>query len=156
MSRATLTAVIASISTPVRSTVRAVATQRTPTSVVSSATVTPDRGIGWHSGMSSHVRLAAWMPAICAIVSTSPFFARRSRTAASASGDREICPEARASRAVGTLSDTSTMRASPASSTWVSGMRPPGGRGVSQRSGGVLSHAGCKHHPVARRVVRSG
>jgi hypothetical protein len=58
VSPATATEVSASISTPVRSAVRAVAVISTPSSVTSMSTVTPCSAIGWHSGTRSGVRLA--------------------------------------------------------------------------------------------------
>ena len=54
------------------------------------------------------------------MASTSPLAARRSTTAAKASSDSVICPSATAIRDVMGLAPTSTMCASPASSTWVS------------------------------------
>src|SRR5439155_828635 len=65
---------IASISTPVRS--RASATASTiatpPSSTIETSTCV--RCTMWQSGMSSLVRFAAWMPAMRAAASTSPFF----------------------------------------------------------------------------------
>jgi hypothetical protein len=65
----------ASISTPVRPIVRTVASTRTPgmAGSVTRETATSVRGRGWHSGISSAVRLAAMMPATRATPSTSPF-----------------------------------------------------------------------------------
>ena len=65
---------MASISTPVRAVTAAVAVSVTVPSAASSSasTSTWSRPIGWHSGISSPVRLAAWMPAIRATPSTSP------------------------------------------------------------------------------------
>src|SRR5699024_7366048 len=117
---ATVTAVSASISTPVRSVVRTVASTRTPSSWTSRSTATRLNASGWHSGTSSEVRLAPWMPAIRATASTSPFGAVPSRRARTASGANWTKPSATASRAVTSLSDTSTIRACPASSRWVS------------------------------------
>ena len=73
VSPATATEVSASISTPVRSAVRAVAVISTASSVTSRSTVTPCSAIGWHSGTRSGVRLAPAMPAIRATAIASPF-----------------------------------------------------------------------------------
>ena len=80
-------AVIASISTPVRA---VVAPRRGSSTVPASGSTRVDRdsvsASGWHSGISSSVRLAAWMPAIRAVPSTSPFGASPAATAAAVSG----------------------------------------------------------------------
>ena len=71
---ATDAAVIASISTPVRARTRAEATTvTTPASPsTASSTSTWSRPSGWQRGISSPVRLAAWMPASRAVARTSP------------------------------------------------------------------------------------
>ena len=70
------TAVRASISTPVfpsQVTVAVISTEHRSSSRESSRS-TPSKATGWHMGISSGVRFAPMMPAICATVSTSPFF----------------------------------------------------------------------------------
>ncbi len=119
-SAATLTAVSASISTPVRSAVRAVAEIDTPESVTSRSTVTACSAIGWHSGTRSGVRFDPAMPAMRATASASPLGTLPSRNARTAALDSRTRPDARACRAVTSLPDTSTMCAAPVSSTWVS------------------------------------
>ena len=79
---ATLTAVRASISTPVWPTSLQVAVMCTALFLasVSSSTFTDDNASGWQSGMRSDVRFAAWMPATCAMARTSPFLCARLMT----------------------------------------------------------------------------
>src|SRR5579863_1056507 len=122
-SPATATAVRASISTPVRSAVRATAVSSTPRSVTVASTVTPCSPIGWHSGIRSGVRLAPAIPAILATASASPLGTAPARSAATASAASSTRPVAQAERAVTSLPDTSTIRAWPALSTCV---RRPG------------------------------
>ena len=69
--------------------------------------------------MSSCVRLAAMMPAIRAAASTSPFGALPSMTSASVAGRIVTSPGGGLAR-VTALSETSTIRARPSSSRWVS------------------------------------
>src|ERR1700760_1185898 len=129
---ATLTEVSASISTPVRSAVRVTAVMSTPSSVTVRSTVTPCSPIGWQSGIRSGVRLAPWMPAIRATASASPLGTSPARNAATAAADSRTRPEAVAVRAVTSLADTSTIRACPDESRWVSslmgGPEPPPSR----------------------------
>ena len=110
-SPATATAVSASISTPVRSAVRATASTKTPESITQSSTLTPCSPIGWHSGIRSGVRLAPVIPAIRATASASPLGTVPDRSAATASALSSTRPDAPAARAVTSLPDTSTMRA---------------------------------------------
>ncbi len=112
---ATAAAVSASISTPVWPTTRTRASTLTPPSTKSKSTLTFDRGSGWQSGMRSGVRLAAMIPATRATWRASPF-AVPSRTALTVSGAMRTMHSAVASRAVASLSATSTMRAAPLSS----------------------------------------
>ena len=79
-----------------------------------------ESGSWWQSGISSSVRLAAWMAAMRATATTSPFGLSPATTRAAASGDIRTTARARAQRAVGCLSPTSTMRAWPAASRCVS------------------------------------
>jgi hypothetical protein len=96
------------------------------------STLTLVSAIGWHSGIRSDVRLEAWMPAMRAMPSTSPFFAVPLRTSAKVSGSMLIDPAARAMRAVCALPPTSTMCAWPSASKWVSGV-PSGPSGISRK-----------------------
>src|SRR5215207_4051750 len=120
VSPATATDVSASISTPVRSAVRAVAVISTASSVTSTSTVTPCRAIGWHSGTRSGVRLAPAMPAIRATATASPLGTPPPRSSATTSGLTSTRPAAVATRVVTAFSLTSTIRAAPVSSTCVS------------------------------------
>ena len=120
-SAATETLVSASISTPVRSAVRAVATMSTPPSVTVRSTVQPCTPMTWASGSSSGVFFAAWIPATRATARTSPFGTAPSRRRATTSGEQRTVPVAVAARTVGCFSVTSTIRALPASSRWVKG-----------------------------------
>src|SRR5829696_2376361 len=117
---ATATQVSASISTPVRSAVRTVAETWTASSATARSTSTPWIATGWQSGTRSGVRLAAWMPAIRATASASPFGTPEPRSSATTSGDTRTRPVAVAVRAVTSLPETSTIRAAPDASTWVS------------------------------------
>src|SRR3954451_18359703 len=119
-SPATATDVRASISTPVRSAVRAVAVISTASSATSTSTVTPCSAIGWHSGTRSGVRLAPMIPAIRATAMASPFGTPPPRSSATTSGLTSTRPAAVATRDVTGLSVTSTIRAAPLRSTWVS------------------------------------
>src|SRR5262249_9780261 len=84
---------------------------------ISSSTL--DSASGWQSGISSDVRLAAMMPAIRAVPSTSPFLALPERISSSVALLMTTRPSATATRSVAGLSDTSTIRASPLLSIWV-------------------------------------
>src|SRR3954471_17493687 len=73
---------------------------------------------GWHSGMTSLVRLAACMPATRATASTSPLFTSRLAMAAVVSAAMKTLHRATARRCVGSFGVTSTMRARPIGSRW--------------------------------------
>src|ERR1700722_9331023 len=120
--QATDTAVSASISTPVGPVTLTVARTRRAGAASSGATSTSTLVIasGWQSGMSSLVFFAAMMPAIRAAPSTSPFLALPDITSASVSALMRTRPSATAMRSVAAFSDTSTMRAAPPGSMWVS------------------------------------
>ena len=90
--------------------------RRPPTS---SSTSTCVSGSGWQSGISSHVRFAAMIPASCAVVSASPF--GRSR-AARRLGRHAHPPRATARRRDSGLAPTSTICTAPDSSTWESSL----------------------------------
>src|SRR5260221_4599100 len=119
---ATWTAVSASISTPVRATHSTVARHSMSDSAASGVNSTAIEAIetGWHSGINSEVRFAAWIPAMRATPSTSPFFAFPASTRASDAGFMRIVPAAVATRWVSGLAPTSTIFAAPRSSKWVS------------------------------------
>ncbi|MCY1202547.1 hypothetical protein D3C87_772040 [compost metagenome] len=123
VSSATCTAVRASISTPVGPTVSTVAVQATcgawPPSASAKATATRVSASGWHSGIRSLVFLAAWMPAMRAMPSTSPFLAVPDSISASVAGCISMRPVATATRWVAGLAATSTMWAWPWASKWV-------------------------------------
>ena len=89
-----------------------------------SSTSTDDKGNGWHSGISSAVRLAAMMPASWATLSTSPFPTSLRSISANVSGRISTRPEAVAIRSVTALPVTSTMTALPVSSKWVKALMP--------------------------------
>src|SRR5690554_248162 len=112
----------------------------------------------WQRGISSWVRLAAWMPAMRAVASTSPLGRPPSASSARVSGCIRMRPEALASRRLSGLSATSTIWASPRALRWVSDMtgasrkseqgldgdRLAGGHGVAL--GGDLDQADGLHH----------
>src|SRR6266508_1223825 len=81
VSAATAAPTSASISTPVWAVVSADAVISTASSSTERETSTCDSGSGWHSGISSLVRLAAMIPASCAAARASPFGSSRSRLA---------------------------------------------------------------------------
>src|SRR5574343_107722 len=124
VSRATLAAVRASISTPVWPLHWAVARHTTALSAgnTSKSTATRVRAMGWHKGMRSLVRLAPMMPARRATPSTSPFLAVPDWTNARVAGSMVIRPSATATRSVTALAPTSTMWACPWASKWVNGL----------------------------------
>src|SRR6266545_1519791 len=101
------TAVSASISTPVRSTVRTVATISTPRARGRACTSTAESAMGWQSGTMSGVFFAARMPASRAAASTSPFSLSPRRTMPTVAGAIETKPRAMATRSVFCLSPTS-------------------------------------------------
>src|ERR1700689_4213136 len=68
---------------------------------------------GWHMGINSAVRLAAWIPAIRAAASTSPLVMALFATFVVVSGSIETRQRARARRCVGSRGVTSTMRGPP-------------------------------------------
>src|SRR4051812_21704536 len=119
--QATETAVSASISTPVGPVTFTLARTRQPGSFASGSisTVTFDSASGWQSGISSAVRLAAMMPAMRAVPSTSPFLALPDTIRSSVALVMTTRPSATASRSLAGLSDTSTIRASPEAPIWV-------------------------------------
>src|SRR3954452_19489025 len=119
--QATETAVSASISTPVGPVTFPLARTRQPGSFAlgSISTVTFDSARGWQSGISSAVRLAAMMPAMRAVPSTSPFLALPDTIRSSVALVMTTRPSATASRSLAGLSDTSTIRASPEAPIWV-------------------------------------
>src|SRR5262245_32180615 len=121
-----LTAVNASISTPVWPATLTSAVTRTPQGSRLTAKSTPAlvMGSGWQRGMSSWVFLAAMMPARRAVASTSPFLAVPASSKASVAGRMATKPSARAERCVMLLAETSTMRASPLALRWVSFVMP--------------------------------
>ena len=88
----------ASISTPVRSVVRASATTVTVPWSVSMAIdgSTWVSGSEWASGISSSVRLAAWIAAIRATAATSPFGLSPAATRRAAAADMRTTARARA------------------------------------------------------------
>ena len=126
---ATVAAVSASISTPVRSAVRTVAQMRTPSSSTARSTAQPCTPMTCARGSRSGTRLAAAIPATRATASTSPLGTLPSRRAATTPGAQATKAVAPAVRTVGALAVTSTMRAAPASSRWV--RRMGGGSGWS-------------------------
>src|ERR1700691_21391 len=128
---ATATAVSASISTPVWPATLTRARTLIPGSFTSGASsiATSESASGWHSGMSSCVRLAAMMPAMRATESTSPFLALPLRTMSSVERRIMTRPSASASRSVVGFDDTSTMRAAPRAPRWES--RGRGGMSLS-------------------------
>ena len=102
---------------------------------------------GWHSGIRSGVRLAAWMPATRATASTSPLVI-------GAPGDQRrglglhVAPGSgrRPGGGVGSLGVTSTMRARPSGSRWVRPRSDMAGESRRQgrprcRSAADLAHA---------------
>ena len=77
-------------------------------------------GSEWASGISSSVRLAAWIAAIRATATTSPFGLSPAATRAAVAGDIRTTARARAYRSVAGFALTSTIRARPAASRCVS------------------------------------
>ena len=103
VSAATAQAVSASISTPVRSTVSTWASTSTKSSPMVKLTWTAPTSSGWHIGISSGVRLAAWIPAIRAVPSTSPLVMALLATLAVVSGAIITLQRASARRWVGSF-----------------------------------------------------
>src|SRR5437660_307950 len=82
-------------------------------------TYTDPTSRGWHRGMRSAVRLAAWIPAMRAAPRTSPLVMALLATLDVVSGSMVTLQRASARRWLGSLGVTSTMRALPSGSTWV-------------------------------------
>ena len=120
VSPAIATAVRASISMPVRAVVDTVARIVTACSSNPKSIDTASSGTMCARGMSSLVRFAPEMPAIRAVGSTSAFFSPSLRTSATTSAVVSRRPSAIATRRVTGFAPTSTMRARPSSSRWVS------------------------------------
>src|SRR6202007_170595 len=74
---------------------------------------------GWHRGIMSAVRLAAWMPAIRAAPSTSPLVMALLATLPVVSGCMKTLHRETARRCVASFGVTSTMRARPSGSRCV-------------------------------------
>src|SRR4051812_28332629 len=149
---ATDTAVNASISTPVRSVVRTVAVISTASSATARFTSTPLIASGWHSGTRSGVRFAAMMPASRATPRASPLGTPEPRNSTTTSAETSTRPAATATRCVTSLSETSTIRAAPDSSTCVnrgSVIRSPGPARSPRRG---CRPAAPRPPPVRRRV----
>src|SRR5918996_1453505 len=113
---------------------------------------------GWHSGIRSGVRLAAWMPATRATASTSPLLMAPRATSDVVSGRMCTRPRTTARRCVASFGVTSTIRALPSGSRWVSPRSDMGSTlllpaGTTRRRGGSapdLAHAaagGDQTHP---------
>src|SRR5579883_1751732 len=106
---ATEAAVSASISTPVGPVVAALLRIAMPLAVISVVTSMKLSGSGWHMGINSEVRFAAWIPANRATSRGLPFGLLGSAVITSA----DSATKAEASRRVGDLALTSTIFASP-------------------------------------------
>src|SRR4051795_10072953 len=91
--------------------------------------------------MSSPVRFAAWMPAMRAVPSTSPFGASPAATVAAVAGAMRTTARATARRALTGLPLTSTMRARPCSSRWVRPLTGSRRDGRGARGGDQVAHA---------------
>src|SRR5918996_208118 len=111
---------------------------------------------GWHSGIRSGVRLAAWMPATRATASTSPLLMAPRATSDVVSGRMCTRPRTTARRCVASFGVTSTIRALPSGSRWVSPRSDMGSTlllpaGTTRRRGGSapdLAHAAAGAHEL--------
>src|SRR5258708_16518763 len=118
------------------------------------SSVTFDRANRWHSGIRSEVRLAAMMPAMRAVPSTSPFLALPETISANVALLMTTRPSATAVRSVAGFADTSTIRASPLASMWVRAGPPLGLRAMgSTRRGGAGGVVARQQRPGRRRHV---
>src|SRR2546421_8147457 len=107
-------------------------------------------GRGWQSGISSEVRLAAMIPATRATAIASPLASVASRTALTVSGLILTRHSATASRTLTGLAPTSTIRAAPDSSRWVSlGSAGALAEGYARGSSGPLR---LRPHPRHLRI----
>src|SRR3981189_3268384 len=114
------------------------------------SSVTFDSANGWHSGIRSDVRLAAMMPAMRAVPSTSPFLALPDTISASVALLMTTRPSATATRSVAGLADTSTIRASPF--VWLGGRA---GSSLEELRAIALACAG-RAWRIAARQQRAG
>src|SRR5262245_16606158 len=108
---------------------------------------------GWHRGMVSAVRFAAWIPATRATASTSPLVTSRLATATVVSGRMKTLHRAVARRWDGSFGVTSTMRARPNGSRWVKVWSDTAGK--SRSAGRRHSGARCPTR-VAAAVLGRG
>src|SRR5215208_108795 len=122
---ATLAAVRASISTPVRSLARVVAVIDTRSWPTPNSMSTEVRFNPWHSGMSSGVFLAAITPAILAVFNTSPLGNAALRNSPIVSEDMRTTAPATAMRRTTSFSPTSTILAAPSLSRCENFMSKP-------------------------------
>src|SRR6266568_9458664 len=107
--------------------------------------------------MRSLVRLAAMIPASCAVASASPLGNSRSRRAVS--GAIRTTPRATARRRDSGLSPTSTMRTSPAAVTWLNSPMPSSILAPSRRSDAVergQQHVGPSVEVVLAHISANG
>jgi len=114
-----VTAVNASISTPVRSVLLAVAKIPMPSDSIFNSISTLFKTIGWQSGINSLVFLAPIIPAIRAVANTSPLGVWPFAIALSTSVFIVTLPDALATRTLTSLPEVSTMLASPFSLIWL-------------------------------------
>src|SRR5262245_22165914 len=122
------------------------------------STTTCDNERGWHSGISSCVRLAAMMPAMRAAPRASPFLASPLRIASRVLAAMTTRPSAIARRSVTALLPTSTMRASPRRPRCVSSpfptMSPGADRVARQQRARRGGHVGLPHQALADQEGR--
>src|SRR5262249_40991116 len=141
---------MASISTPVRSTVSTWASTSTWRSSIRKFTKTDPTRSGWHNGRRLGVCLAAWMPATRATANTSPFVMAPDAIFVVVSGSMCTRQRATARRCVASFDVTSTMRARPSGSRWVNSDADtrcaPGGKGKAPPAD--LAHGAAGTHEV--------
>mmetsp|Transcript_27282 Transcript_27282/g.54567 ORF Transcript_27282/g.54567 Transcript_27282/m.54567 type:complete len:212 (-) Transcript_27282:363-998(-) len=148
---ATLAPVSASISTPVRPpasvAVHSITADELPSIRTSTSTHDSDRG--WHSGISSDVRLAAMMPARRAVAKIGPLGPWASPpsdgrpSSVTISGGKRTVARAVADRlAPGLFDETSTMRATGAPRSSARWVKADGAGGSAGRAVGVSAFLG--------------
>ncbi len=112
---------------------------------------------GWHMGISSAVRLAAMMPAILAVVSTSPLGRARRLSRSKVSAFTSTTARTMAMRWVGAFPPTSTMVTLPSPVMWLKAASSPPGTGAAWPMPPVHSSAEGAPHPQPHPVLgRSG
>ena len=120
--------------------------------VRSRSTSTPCSAIGWHSGIRSGVRFAPMMPATRADAERVALRQPAAPEQVHHLGRGAHRPAATADRTVTSLAETSTIRAAPVSSTWLSSRDRSRPRAYVRSEQGYVAHPGRRGCDARRRM----